>query len=293
LAIYDADFPRLTFRNSTSGDTTSDGMEMYMAGANFYHDLGEAGSQIFYTSGTERVRIDSSGNVGVGTSSPLAKMNISGTDSDFIGLLLDNFNTTDAGTETTEIKFRHYRSYNPSVTDAGKIVVGKETAWNGTNNRLSYMSFYTRNGSTEPEERMRILSSGGITFNGDTAAANALDDYEEGTWTPATSTSGYTISSSSGIYTKIGRQVTVKGKVKFSAVNAASNSQVFLTGLPLTPSVNFAGVARETSNTGAIYMVEARTVPDIQLNSMDGVSSGSQRTIRTNEDYEITVTYFV
>jgi hypothetical protein len=32
-------------------------------------------------------------------------------------------------------------------------------------------------------ERMRILAGGGLTFNGDTAAANALDDYEEGTWT--------------------------------------------------------------------------------------------------------------
>ena len=28
-------------------------------------------------------------------------------------------------------------------------------------------------------EKLRILSSGGITFNGDTATANALDDYEE------------------------------------------------------------------------------------------------------------------
>ena len=36
--------------------------------------------------------------------------------------------------------------------------------------------------STANTERLRILSSGGITFNGDTAAANALDDYEEGTF---------------------------------------------------------------------------------------------------------------
>ena len=40
-------------------------------------------------------------------------------------------------------------------------------------------------------ERMRILSGGGVTFNGDTAAANALDDYEEGTWTPAGSANLY------------------------------------------------------------------------------------------------------
>ena len=33
-------------------------------------------------------------------------------------------------------------------------------------------------------EKARILESGGIAFNGDTAAANGLDDYEEGTWTP-------------------------------------------------------------------------------------------------------------
>ena len=32
-------------------------------------------------------------------------------------------------------------------------------------------------------ERMRIQAGGGISFNGDTAAANALSDYEEGTWT--------------------------------------------------------------------------------------------------------------
>jgi hypothetical protein len=27
-----------------------------------------------------------------------------------------------------------------------------------------------------------VSGTGGIQFNGDTAAANALDDYEEGTW---------------------------------------------------------------------------------------------------------------
>jgi hypothetical protein len=31
------------------------------------------------------------------------------------------------------------------------------------------------------------LAGAGITFNGDTAAANELDDYEEGTWTGAIS----------------------------------------------------------------------------------------------------------
>ena len=35
---------------------------------------------------------------------------------------------------------------------------------------------------TSGAEKMRLLSTGGITFNADTAQANALDDYEEGTF---------------------------------------------------------------------------------------------------------------
>ena len=37
---------------------------------------------------------------------------------------------------------------------------------------------------TTPAEIVRFQNNGGFSFNGDTAAANALDDYEEGTWTP-------------------------------------------------------------------------------------------------------------
>ena len=34
------------------------------------------------------------------------------------------------------------------------------------------------------------INGDGLVFNGDTAAANALDDYEEGTWTPAYNPAG-------------------------------------------------------------------------------------------------------
>ena len=69
----------------------------------------------------------------------------------------------------------------------------------GTRSRI----FFT-NGS----ERLRIQSGGGISFNGDTAAANALDDYEEGTWTPTLGgNTSYT--SQAGRYTKIAFLFTV------------------------------------------------------------------------------------
>ena len=79
--------------------------------------------------------------------------------------------------------------------------------------------------ATNNTERMRILSSGGITFNGDTAAANALDDYEEGDYdvTVAPATSG-TISLNGSYnrasYTKVGRLVTVNGFVIVDGVSS-------------------------------------------------------------------------
>ncbi len=78
-------------------------------------------------------------------------------------------------------------------------------------------------------ERLRVQSGGGISFNGDTAAANALDDYEEGTWTPDVVLG--TVTGVNGHYTKVGRLVTVSGYVNdFS--DRSSSSPVRVSGLP-------------------------------------------------------------
>jgi hypothetical protein len=83
-------------------------------------------------------------------------------------------------------------------------------------------------------------SSGmGLTFPATQSAstdANTLDDYEEGTWTPAQG-SGLTVVgtySSSGRYTKIGRSVTIEFSVAGStSVTLASTGQI-CTGVPFT-----------------------------------------------------------
>ena len=59
--------------------------------------------------------------------------------------------------------------------------------------------------------RIRV-DSDGLKFNNDSAAANALNDYEEGTFTPTIDSSSYkggTWSTIAGWYTKIGNTVTV------------------------------------------------------------------------------------
>ena len=88
--------------------------------------------------------------------------------------------------------------------------------------RVGDIRFSTTN-SGSMTERLRIQSAGGISFNGDTAAANALDDYEEGTFTPdwrgsnvlGTTTYGFNEAS----YVKIGNLVTVQG---FSEIQSSS-----------------------------------------------------------------------
>jgi hypothetical protein len=86
-------------------------------------------------------------------------------------------------------------------------------------------------------------NSAGIQFHGDTAAANSLDDYEEGTFTPtygwgSSSQSGFTTSSNYGRYTKIGRLVHIQFWTNFTAT-PSSNSTLQIQ-LPF-PSANDSG----------------------------------------------------
>lgn len=84
--------------------------------------------------------------------------------------------------------------------------------------------------------------------------ANALDDYEEGTWTPTiTAGSGtFTTVSGNGTYTKIGREVHVKVQIVITT-NGTAAAYVVAT-LPFTSSAtNYAqGCGRETAITGTM-----------------------------------------
>jgi hypothetical protein len=94
-------------------------------------------------------------------------------------------------------------------------------------------------------ERMRLtsdgylrLAGGGIQFNGDTLAANALDDYEEGTWTPVYIGTSGSIGSTAyttrnGTYTKIGNVVIVGLQLLLSNKGSWTGT-VKITGLPFT-----------------------------------------------------------
>jgi len=99
----------------------------------------------------------------------------------------------------------------------------------------SDMVFKTSSTNANATERMRILHSGGLTFNGDTAAANALDDYETGTWTPTVTnssmTGAVTYTSHLGYYVKVGSLVNAVFFIEFQD-NNATGGNVQVHGLP-------------------------------------------------------------
>jgi len=113
------------------------------------------------------------------------------------------------------------------------------------------------------------IDSDGLKFNGDTAAANALNDYEEGTWTATIN--GQTTAPSSpqtttAYYTKVGNMVTVF--MRFSNKNTTGASgNLMITGLPFSCS------AVGSENQAAVPMVHNLPVTEKYMTGF--ISNGS------------------
>jgi len=149
--------------------------------------------------------INTSGNVGIGTTAPSGKLHVAGGDI-FLGASYAlKYSSTSFITPENNVS-------GAEISTAGSLVV--------------------KTGAT-PAERIRVTDNG-LTFNGDTAAANALDDYEEGTWTGTLRGSvsdPTTAVTATGRYTKIGRMVTAE--IQLDGVNTTGASGgVSVTGLP-------------------------------------------------------------
>jgi hypothetical protein len=81
-----------------------------------------------------------------------------------------------------------------------------------------------------------LISNFGLAVGG-TAAVNTLDDYEEGTWTPAYTVGSSGYSNQVGKYTKIGEQVTAYFYLQMNN-NQVGGSTLHVGGLPFTCNSN-------------------------------------------------------
>ena len=87
------------------------------------------------------------------------------------------------------------------------------------------LKFATRSNGSSMDTRGR-WDADGIKFGSDTAAANGLSDYEEGTYDAVVTADSGTITVESGsnmcFYTKIGRTVTCGGRIEIASVSNPS-----------------------------------------------------------------------
>jgi hypothetical protein len=225
-----------TLTNKTIATPTITGVTTFSAGTAALPALttsGDTNTGIFFPAadtiafsegGAEAMRIDSSGNLLVGTTNTAAGK---------IGVLgrMGAFNTTGANDSLIQI-------WNNGTTSN----IASSYSSTGAYTPLTFL--------TSDVERLRLPTAGGvqavttisvgnatpsssgagITFPAsmsDSTNANTLDDYEEGTWTPelADATSGgnlFTMDTQQGFYTKVGNVATLYYRVTWTSKGSAS-----------------------------------------------------------------------
>ena len=200
------------------------------------------------TTSTERLRLTSAGRLGLNTDSPDTTFTIkSGGDAQMS--LKNSSGTTKAylGTDgafgsasTDDLRIR---------SDSSNIIFG----FSGT-------------------EKVRMLSSGGITFNGDTATANALDDYEEGNYAPTNHAGTATLTNNTTArYRKIGQMVYVQYDVSISSTDSGTNAGMTM---PFANSVSYGSGAIGWTTLGRpVFMHISGGYAYFMDNSTSGSSS--------------------
>jgi hypothetical protein len=202
---------------------------------------------------TDVLTVDSTGNLGIGTTTPAFKLEVAtGTTGQ---QALANFRTADT-TAANNAGIQIYAT--PSSTAASRSVLiswdadGADAAGgnyffiqklgNSGQVDLNLQSNAAMTFLTNGTERARfnntgafVLAGGTTTANGIGVAfpatqsassdANCLDDYEEGTWVPLdASGAALVFAVGSCRYTKVGRLVTIQGSVTYPATASGLNA---------------------------------------------------------------------
>jgi len=239
----------------------------------------------FNTNGPERMRIDSSGNLLVGTTS--ADNGDAGFEARSDGRIFS--------TATSNSSFNRLSSDGDIVTfqkDTVKVgsigSYGNSLYIDGGSSNYSVMLASdfrprTSNGAANNNGNIDLGDSGarwkdlylsGGVYLGGTGSANKLDDYEEGTFTPVFegSVTNPTVSyaQNDGKYTKIGRVVYIEIRIVTNSVSGGSGS-LTIAGLPFTQDT--AGNLGGAMTKGFVYNwnTDPETFPIFSASTIIGI----------------------
>ena len=237
--IHATNYPVLHLTNSTTGTSASDGSELTLNNDGSLILRNRENSFIrFDTNGSEKVRITSAGNVGIGTDTPvfsasygnLSLVGGSGGQVEF------------KGTTANKASYIYGAEDLNLYTGAGGDIVFYT---GGANERARFKS----NGNLAFPSGAGIDFSANTTTGTGTSTSSVLDDYERGTWTPSFVQAGTTNNMyiNNGLtiyhadYVKIGNNVWISCYIQNDAsfnydTGRSGSDGLGITGLPFTVS---------------------------------------------------------
>ena len=285
------------------------------------HNIG--GTLAFRTGGesttlgglTERMRIDSSGNVLVGTttstlynatsgtglsyrngvaldiarentgaSQPLINLNLTGTDGDHILFYKDGSTVGSIGVSGTRM---HLLNGDTGLRFAGDTNSIFPCTTNGADSNNAIDLGASGN-------RFKDFYVGGGVYLGGTGSANKLDDYEEGTWTPVVEFGGgntsITYNTRSGFYTKIGNVVYVYAECQLSS-KGTEIGNLAIRDLPFSPQRTATSVSVLTGALSSTNDVMVFISTNGKIN-FENRNTGTQSSL-TNYNVNNNSTFFV
>ena len=162
----------------------------------------------FATGGTHRARIDSNGNLGIGTAAP--------------GNLLHTYSASSDGIQFQSPSGQHFIYAIQSNDNLANGSLAGELGIRGKNG----VAISGNNGTACQVH----INSNGLCLGG-TGAANGLDDYETGTFSMSVNLVNESYVAQTFYYVKIGSLVTWSGRLEWSGGNGTSDQ---ILGLPFT-----------------------------------------------------------